>query len=444
MANTTKIKVIEYILMNGPVAEPNIRKHLKETDKSVSQATVNRILHELQNEPACIELIEPIKKSRSNYWDITKTKHLKNIQLCCPDILLSTYEKSIYIILQEWGETTISLRSLKIYICLLLSPSLFDECIVSGVEVLLSRAWQMYLCNEGFKNDWGIKKLLNNFYSFYIADNPDFELLEEIFRKQMEELIPKIEDISEEKFLRMLEEKFPGLSKEMFIETFLETEEEVNKRMKDSSISSSVFKEWLDERLEEKFPGWPKQMPVDKHFDLNREIDQIAGGFSEEIHRGKIYKKVCDKKFSEWSKEKGVLTETARKNFKKDLMMYRKMIEILSLMKKQQETFKMSSSNLLTKHFYDHDILTGKATDEEIEFVKNMKANVEIFHDLSESHDFQGMLRTELLGDLKYESEIIFKYKKPSIFSDNCSKPDEVYQRLIDFFGFRSILKKPF
>ena len=67
---------MEFILISGPVSEPEIREHLNKMDKSISQATVNRYLHDLAEEPACIELDEPIK-SRSNYWNITKTEHLK-------------------------------------------------------------------------------------------------------------------------------------------------------------------------------------------------------------------------------------------------------------------------------------------------------------------------------------------------------------------------------
>ena len=95
----------------------------------------------------------------------------------------------------------------------------------------------------------------------------------------------------------------------------------------------------------------------------------------------------------------------------KDLAVYKNIAELFFQMKKQRETFKMSASNLLLKHFFNHDILTGIATNEEIEFVKNIKTNHERFIDLAKSNDTKGMIRVELLDDLKYESEIIFKYK---------------------------------
>ncbi|KKG75196.1 hypothetical protein [Methanosarcina mazei] len=439
--NSPKTSIVEFILISGPVSEPEIREHLNKMDKSISQATVNRYLHDLAEEPACIELDEPIKKSRSNYWNITKTEHLKNISSCYPDILLKTYEKSINIILQEWGEATISRENLKIYMYLLLSPSLFNECIASGVEALLSREWKMYLCNEGFKKDWNIQKLLNNFYNKYIR-NIDFEMSEETFREMWEKTIPNIDEISEEMFLRIFEENFPELSKEMSIETFLEIEEEVKQRMKNSSINSSMFEEYLYEKLEEKFPEWSKVgVPIDMDYEFQKELNNIKNEFSEEILREKIYKKILEEKFLEQLKNKGASIENYRETINKDLAMYKSIAELFFQMKKQLETFKTSASNLLLKHFFNHDILTGIATNEEIEFVKNIKTNHERFIDLAKSNDTKGMIRVELLDDLKYESEIIFKYKKPSYFCDNCSTPEEVYQHLIDFFGVRSLLE---
>ena len=92
--NSPKTSIVEFILSSGPFSEPEIREHLNKKDKLIMQATVKRYLHDLAEEPACIELDEHIKKSRSNYWNITKTEHLKNISSCYPDILLKTYEKS--------------------------------------------------------------------------------------------------------------------------------------------------------------------------------------------------------------------------------------------------------------------------------------------------------------------------------------------------------------
>jgi len=115
-------------------------------------------------------------------------------------------------------------------------------------------------------------------------------------------------------------------------------------------------------------------------------------------------------------------------------------MEILVLIKKQREIYNISRFDLILKHFFDHDLVTGSATNEEINFIKNIKTNVEIIHDYEESRDFKNEIRVQLLGDLKPMSEIIFKYGKPSILTENCNSLDEVYLKLVDYLGLRSIL----
>jgi hypothetical protein len=310
-----------------------------------------------------------------------------------------------------------------------MSKSFFDACIDIGINTLFERAWKIYLYNEGFKNDWNIKKLINNFYRIYIRDDLGFKTSEEAFRERLEELVPKIDKISEEIFMKMLEENFPGLSKEMSIETFLETEEEVKQRMKDLSIHSRIFEEYFYEKTEEKFPRFlTKGVPRDKDYEFHRELDHTRNEFSEEILRERIYKKIFEEKFPNWLKERGMPAETYREMIDKDLTMYKKVTEILSLMKQQQENFKKSSLDLLLEHFFAHDLLIGCATDDEIDFIRTIKENFQRVCDLNKSGDGEGGIRLFLYGDLKKESEIIVKYKQPSIFYRSTS--EEVYELL--------------
>ena len=437
--NATQTNIIAFILASvGDVAEPDIRKHLKEKYNKINQGTVNRILHELQEEPACIESGESVKRSRSNYWNVTKIMHLRNIKTYCPELHLSEYEKSYITILQECSEDIFSRNGLKIYTHLLVSTSLFNECIDSGIETLLHRAWNMYLCGDGFKNYYRTKQLLSDFYSLYSPDNPDFKLSEDAFIKQMEELYPAIDGISEETFLRIFEETFPGLWEEMSIETFLKIKAEVNKKMDESSAHSSIWQEYFYEKINEKFPELSKnQAPNITSSEFERELKLITEKISDETVRERIYKKIVDEMFLGWSKEN---RSTCRETIDRDISIYRKVMEILVLIKKQREIYNISRFDLILKHFFDHDLVTGSATNEEINFIKNIKTNVEIIHDYEESRDFKNEIRVQLLGDLKPMSEIIFKYGKPSILTENCNSLDEVYLKLVDYLGLRSIL----
>lgn len=427
--NATKTNIIAFILASdGDVAEPDIRKHLKEKDNIINQGTVNRILHELQGELACIESCESVKRSRSNYWNVTKTMHLRNIKTCCSELHLSEYEKSYITILQECSEDIFSRNGLKIYTHLLVSTSLFNECIDSGIEALLARAWNMYLCGDGFKNYYSTKQLLSDFYSLYNTDNPDFKLSEDAFIKQMEELYPKIDDISEKPFLRLFEEKFPGLWEEMSIETFLKIKAEVNKRMNESSAYSSVWKECFNEKINEKFPdSSKKQVPKVTSSKFERELNLISDGISGETIQERMYQTLLNEEFQDGLKEK-------------DLTVYKKVIAMLFMMKKQKEAFDVSRIGLLLKHFFDHDLAIGTATNEEIGFVKKIKTNVEIVHDYEESRDFKNEIRFEVLGDFLQESEIFFKFNKPLFFTDGCNDSNEVYQKIVNYFGLQSLL----
>lgn len=432
--NATNISIIDFILKNRePVAEPEIREHLKKTDKSISQATVNRHLHELWKEFACIESCEPIKKSRSNYWNVTKINHLKNIKYYCPKLPLKTYEKSFYIILQEFGEEEITLRSLNIYAHLLSSASLFDDCISSGVKTLLERSWKVYQSDKGFKNDWKIKKLLNSFYELCIRRNVNIEMSIEELMEMLKEQATKIDEVSEERFLRMFKERLPFFTIEVSIEAFLKIEEEVKNNFNDDSVYSNVWKECFDERIEEKFPGYiDKELYGVTELEFERELDFISKEISTEIVKDKIQKNILNEMFQRWSKKNEISSETYRDKFDKDISIFKILTEIFSIMKEQQKSFKISCFNSLLKHFFEHDLLTGVVSPEEFEFQMKTKVINEINLELMTAGDYNGSAIISLFGALKPTSKIIYKYKQPTIFYADTS--EEVLQKLTDFF----------
>jgi len=83
-----KSSIIMFILQNvRSVGEPAIRDFLLQEYNVMNQGNINRHLHDLQKLD-CIELIPPQKKGLRNYWDITKIKNLKKIQMILKQISL--------------------------------------------------------------------------------------------------------------------------------------------------------------------------------------------------------------------------------------------------------------------------------------------------------------------------------------------------------------------
>lgn len=454
-----KTDILQFILGNGHVSETVIRSHLKEKYESIDQGTLNRYLHGLKTS-GCIELIPPEKKGLRNHWDIKRSENLKNIKHNYPGIPLSKYEKSLLVIVNEFGNKVETPQGLKFYIRLLLSPSFFNECISAGIENLLSRAWKIYLYGEGFKRDWHIRKLLNEFNNLYLNGSPDFRI---------EEFAINRGDISLEKYLKTWDEKFPALVKEMQVENFLEIETELLTRMKDFELEYLIKSELFFEHLKEAIPELPTEkityidsilkaieevyfkrskFSVDAHgkmieewlyglfrgvspqvsHSIERELILRETSIPEEIHREKLYQIICKEKFPIWAKEKSIPVETIRELMKKDLEIYKKLAAIYSEMKLQQNNFEHSRFDLVLEHYFAHDLLNGCATDDEIEFVKTIKDNFERVCDLNKSGDDEEGCRLFLYGDLEKESEMIVKYKQPAVFYRPTSK--EVYEVL--------------
>lgn len=343
-----KPDIIKFILENnGPVKESQIREHLKKKNEKIDQGNINRYLHNLSEEHACIELISPVKKGLPNKWDITKVKHLKNIKDIFKNIKLNEYEKSLIIILRESGVDIKTPTGLVYYILLLLSVSFFNACIDTGIKTLRYRVWKYYRYNEGFERDQRIKKLLNECLAEYSKKNPGVEMSE-------------LGDV--------------------------------------------------DETLDKDIPvgGYYSFRFVDRD-PVEEMSEKTIQEESEEIDL-----KMFEEEFSGLSKEE-----------------YVKIKKVELLLKQQRLSFAMRCTNLLFDHYYYQDILDDIASPDEIEFARKTKENHE-----------KNPVIVDFIQDLKLISKLIFKYKQPSIYGVYYA-PEDVFNGLIEFFGFQRFLPQP-
>lgn len=202
-----KTAIISYILENkDSVNEPNIRKHLKTVFEIQHQGTINTHLHKLA-ELKCIESIAPNRKSRSNFWNITKLEHLKNIRREFPDIRINTYEKSIMIIFNECGYSLDRIGNLIFYIELFLSVSLFNAFLDNDYYELIEKSKRIYLREEGLVKKRNLEHHMTKFTKLYEEANQGFKFKDGITIDS--------KNNSKEDFINKMEEKYHGITEEM-------------------------------------------------------------------------------------------------------------------------------------------------------------------------------------------------------------------------------------
>lgn len=217
-----KASIISYILeKKDSVSEPDIRQHLKTLFEVQHQGTINNHLHQLL-ELKCIESVSPNKKSRSNFWDITKLEHLRNIRREFPDIKINTYEKSIMIIFNERGYSLDRIGNLIFYIELLLSISLFNAFLDNDYYELIKKSRRIYLREEGLVKKRNLEYHMNNFVKLYQESNPGFEFKDGIVINSQKD--------SNEDFIKKMEDKYCGITDEMKkeLEEAYKTEKELS------------------------------------------------------------------------------------------------------------------------------------------------------------------------------------------------------------------------
>ncbi len=235
-----KSNIIEFILDNsGSVEESQIREHLKKKNEKTDQGNVNRYLHELRKELACIEL-ETIKKGERKYnlWNITKLEHLKNIQFNFKDVIkLNKYEKALMIIFKNLGAYISTPADLKLYLRLLLIPSFFEFCMKMDPQTIYLRAWNYYRHDRGLIYNSIVNKHKDKYERINKekvknGDLPEFAIVNEIFLK----------------ILRELPKYLPEDSFELYGSYWESVEEKINKSSSNEDVKkslNSLFTEYL-------------------------------------------------------------------------------------------------------------------------------------------------------------------------------------------------------
>ena len=280
-----KAAIISFILESkDTVNEPNIRKHLKTVFEIQHQGTINTHLHKLA-ELKCIESVTPNRKRRSNFWDITKLEHLKNIRREFPDIKINTYEKSIMIIFKERGYSLDRIGNLIFYIELFLSVSLFNAFLDNDYYELITKSRRIYLREEGLGKVRSIEYHLTNFTKLYEEANPGFKFKDEIAIDSKNK--------SKEDFVKGFEDKYHGITDEMIkeLEEAYTAEKELSTELDkkttemyvDHFLNHDTFKgiespdEYrflidLKEARGKAFSVWGEEDPTMRNFDRLHEL----------------------------------------------------------------------------------------------------------------------------------------------------------------------------
>lgn len=409
----TKSNIIKYILeKQGPVGEPEIRKYLEEEYEIKDQGRINRHLHELKNEDY-IELITPTKTGLRNQWDITKIEHLKNIKRrikednCFKKIKLDKYEKSINIIIQEFGYDTKSPQYINCFIRLYKSPSFFNSCLEIGVKLLISHALKMYRYGSGFEEETLIEKLLTECSKTYIESKLNFKIPENKFRAIIEDLSSKRKEILEEyawRQCRPLPELRTKLEKEKFLKQFPGDDNTITRIIHNLYYNASFY-------------------------EINQKI--WVESFYENL-KGYILE------LSQTNIEDVLKTEDEYKD------MYLKFSELLSLMEEQRESFENTFFNLLFEHFLSQDILVGYDSSEELYFAKRTKKIIKDFKESLKEKNYKSIPRAVdrlIFDEHIIMSEFMAKYKIPSILIKISDNPDEVLRELLILHNYSRLLE---
>lgn len=358
-----KAEIIKYILSkNGAVSTRKIKDHLKDKYGIRNKKNIDNHLIDLKGDK-CIEKIDPVKNGYDNSWDITKKENLKSIwekileannkednnkeEDPFEKINLNKYEKSIKIVLGEFGYDTKSRDYNYRFIQLYMSPSFFNECLKTDIENLISRAWNIFQYNDGFKNENLIHELLKELNSEYIKGKLSFEMQEDHFQKVIEKLSQNRKKIHEDCY---------------WFTAGVQTEDAKKKFIDSFKDFDQHFDCYVDNSLN--IPGWYKEYPKPWIESFNKNLKEYVPELSATV-----------------SKTIQV-TEDEVKN------MYLKLEKLLSLMEKQRVDFYYARFNVLFEYFFFKDIMSGsssgKELEEEIAFAQNAKKIISYFLERTE------------------------------------------------------------
>lgn len=395
-----KPKIIEFILNNkGPIEEAGMRKKLQG-----DSGNINRHLHELWEEFKCIELIQTIKKGCRNYnlWDITKIKHLKNINEKFYNIQLNRYEKSINIVTRNLGYDINSPGYIYCFIRLYRSRSFFNKSLNTDVKSLTAEILKIYRFGVGFEGEIGIEELTYEYNAKYIKGEFNLEIPDQKFREVMEKLALRKEEILEEYAWRVCHCRT----------------EQAKENLRNTSNGNDLINAIKSNTLQnpESYPLEP--VPWVESFWM--EFQKIVPELSE------------------------ISVETILKTPDEYKDMCTEMSKLLFLIEKQQEMFNEMYFNLLFESFYTEDVLNEIDLPEEWDFAKKTKKYRKEYENTVKKKDYriiEDALHRMIFNEHKIVSEFMAEHKMPSILSKISDDPKEVLRELLKLNGYHDLLK---
>lgn len=227
-------KQILYFMLRqqAPVKEPEVTEYLKSVYSEFNRASVNRHFSALA-ELKCVTKVNPVQKSRFNYWDI-EFKNLKNIKKEFSDIQLSNYTKAKDIIIEEnFPGIQLSLYK-KYFIYMSLFPSLFDVFLTNSFKQLLKRANEL----------WEIKNYHDKEHKMHIIDS---KISERFFETDF--LLGKA-DVEAKQFVVKLEEHIQKVNDAYNTSPSIENPRPVRKSQAVADELYALYYDWYEKCLE--------------------------------------------------------------------------------------------------------------------------------------------------------------------------------------------------
>ncbi|AKB47612.1 hypothetical protein MSKOL_1835 [Methanosarcina sp. Kolksee] len=103
---------------------------------------------------------------------------------------------------------------------------------------------------------------------------------------------------------------------------------------------------------------------------------------------------------------------------------------LVGLNKQEQWDLDTVFYDMLQEHFLIHDMLNNVDTNDEVEFARKTK-KILVNYSRHQNDEEKVQLESDYL---KFASEIVVKYKQPSIFGKTYNNPDDAYQALEKFY----------
>lgn len=350
--------MVSFILgFNGPVGEPTIREYLQKKYDSIDQGLINRHLHKIES-LGCIGLVSPGKKTRSNFWDVKSRKQLQNISHEFPELLLNTYEKSVDIVIRGLDVHKNSTHYIYTFLRLTLSPAFFNACLNSNIELLHSRALEVFKDDKGLKNEILIDKLLNKCNTLYFKGKLNLEISDTRFREIMEKLALEDEKNAEDRAWEILGCSSEKEKEKKRNEVFF-TEESI------IALKKAIF-----------------------HTIYDYSVDPSCCSSRFLISGLELYYKTLQEKAPELP---DIEIKTILKTPDEYQNMYKAISEALSLIVTQNMIFENTYLDLLFEHYYHQDILDGVVSEFEKSFALKTKKWLE---------ELKGKSSDEILSEL--------------------------------------------